>query len=1340
MKKIILNLLLIVLTLNIYAQVVGDYSSKASGNWSDVNTWQVCTTAGTWVGATSPALSAPTSLNNVYIQSGFTVTIDVDANCNNLIIGSGGTNGILEFETLTQRNLVVSGSLTTNSGASLGTLQITAFDQPLHTISVLGDVNNLGTINLWRTTNQKADLTINGISIIGNGSYTLNNLTLGGANVSWTSASQIDIYGDFVDNTTTKFTASNGLFNFNLGASQNINGTSTGNTTFNNLTVGSGNATNLILNRNLIVTDLTLNSSAEAISLNAKNLTINGSYVRTLGTIGGNSSSNLTFAGTASSQTVQFSTDFNINNLTFSSSSGTGDSYSLGSNLTVNGNFALSGNVLGIVTFNIGANNFTVNGTSSISNYGKFTDGLLAGTNIFIGAVTIGANGQWTTTNNPTFEFRNGLSYSGSLFTSGTGVYSFTTNNQSISGSATFAITNITISGITLTNLNTSGLTVNLFAGNGNLTNGLNGVLNINGFDTITNSGTIDFNTSLNTVNYLPNLVQLIYTTPYRNLQISGGSVKTLFNNTVVNGTLTLNAGNLAITGFTLTLNYNIVNNGGNILGSSTSNLIINDIGSATVANLNIASLNNFTLNRANGATLTGSMIIAGTTTLTLGNFSIGANTLTLSGDLTYGTGNLIGSTTSNLLINGAVGAPNIILPTITLNNFEINRTNGITLSGNMTVAGVITLRLGIITTNANAVILDNTTTSGFVIISTNSYIQGQLKRKFVPGMAAGTYTFPIGKSSFNGINLVTTVVTSGSGSTYITAEDFDISAGGTAGFDILSVGVVARYWTLQSSNNTVIIDNSTTLQINQAGLNATHTVAQSNTLTGTYTDKSGTVVGSIISTTHNSSIGYVIDYSFVTSASSTYFVIGTKITLGSGTILVGNSQSVKKLREISWLLNRYALTGNVIFEMQDDYDGTDEFLGSYLNTPITFNQYTPNTFTATIMLAAGVTSMKTTSGDPGSGNSLIVFNGVDNLIINGQVGANKWWTFRNTRTAATVGPTFRFTGDSGSNKDATFNTLTYLNIEGQNITAPASGALAGTINLYASAGTVGNDNNTISYCDIHENTAAVSPNCPSVAIFSDANAAGLQCDNLNINNCNIYNFFVNNVVSCGIWINNRNSNTCSITNNSFYQTSSRAVILANVYRAIYSGVGSNTITSNSIGGTAPLCAGTDWTISGAFTHQFYGIDVFSAAGNTVNIQNNKITNFDFTTTYATNTAPGAWCGIYISGAGNANVGVTAGAVAAKNTIGSTTASDVILVKPGSGAMVCGIASSATGNIKIKYNEIGGITNALTGAITTNLTGIATSGALGVYTIEYNILGGVSSPLKIGVKHYNFSL
>src|ERR1043165_4577277 len=64
----------------------GDCRSAGTGNWSDTSKWQT-RVSGNWVAASS----APTSANNVYIQSGHTITVDSSTvACKDLHVHSSG--------------------------------------------------------------------------------------------------------------------------------------------------------------------------------------------------------------------------------------------------------------------------------------------------------------------------------------------------------------------------------------------------------------------------------------------------------------------------------------------------------------------------------------------------------------------------------------------------------------------------------------------------------------------------------------------------------------------------------------------------------------------------------------------------------------------------------------------------------------------------------------------------------------------------------------------------------------------------------------------------------------------------------------------------------------------------------------------------------------------------------------------------------------------------------------------------------------------------------------------------------------------------------------------------
>jgi hypothetical protein len=243
-------------------------------------------------------------------------------------------------------------------------------------LTIDGDLVNDGTINMRRSGTQFMNvvLTKNTNTISASGAYTFNTLTIGGDAVTWSSPSIINMYGDFVNNTTTSLDINGGTFYFDNGGNQSIGGTKS--TTFNNLTINNADIT---INRDVIVSGIyTMNNGGTTFNLNAYNLTINGSYVRTNGSFIGNAASNLVLNCSASDQNLSFVTTLSLNDLTINNSSA---SYFLISAITTSNYIATDGiltlsanlttsnfnSVAGILQNDINDRTFTVNNDITIA-------------------------------------------------------------------------------------------------------------------------------------------------------------------------------------------------------------------------------------------------------------------------------------------------------------------------------------------------------------------------------------------------------------------------------------------------------------------------------------------------------------------------------------------------------------------------------------------------------------------------------------------------------------------------------------------------------------------------------------------------------------------------------------------------------------------------------------------------------------------------------------------------------------------------------------------------------------------------------------------------------------
>lgn len=412
------------------------------------------------------------------------------------------------------------------------------------------------------------------------------------------------------------------------------------------------------------------------------------------------------------------------------------------------------------------------------------------------------------------------------------------------------------------------------------------------------------------------------------------------------------------------------------------------------------------------------------------------------------------------------------------------------------------------------------------------------------------------------------------------------------------------------------------------------------------------------------------------------------KAAVFSGVYPVGNSAPLyTKISQVADSLDNATITGNVIFELQSDYDGT---VGEVL--PITFKQFivSGGSWTVTIRPAAGVTS-RITSGDPGSSLCLIQLNGINDLIIDGRPGGvgNSEWTIRNTRAIAPVGSVFTFIND------ATFNTLSYLSIEGQ---TPSG---SGLILFSTSTATLGNSNNSISNNLIHDRTDF--PGFPGVAIYSAGSNTARNKNNSIISN-DLYNW-----VNYGINISpGGNGEGWQITGNNFYNTqATNSLSQTSIQFLAGASSFSNTISANYIGGQMPGAAGGPWSNSGAAA--FNGIITNVGTTGATTISNNFIQNISLTST-STSSFTGISCAagsIVITG----------------NTIGSSSIPSSITIAGSS--TFTGINTSTAGSSTIQNNAIEYISSSGVSA-GAQVRGIVCAGT-GISNVTGNSISNLSS-------------
>ena len=555
------------ITLNTTSTV--NYNSNLAQTISNIPTYGNLTTTAT--GAVTKTASGSfivngtftNGTNNTFADGGFTITLKDGCVMTGSHTGTGkilftggsaihSVSGTYQNVELDDSNgLILSGTTTIN-----GTLTITSgtFDTDARLTVVIGATAVSGGILLISSTTQTktfGDIVIANGGILNftaaetlaeNGNLTINN----GGTMNFSAAAIINLAGDLLVNGTGTITGATGLWTFQKVGGGTIDGTIaslvlSGNVTFatqyvisypftvNNLTVNSGvietNTSTITSNGTLGGTgtftqnpNTTLN--VRSISITTLNATATGNIIHILGGVAG------TIKGT--------------NYINLDINKPTGFTATANGTININGNLTVTSG-----TLNLASSTFTVSGNTDI--YDTLTDtsgGVAGGNNLFLGLVDIHSGAHWTAIVGEVcdFHFGNGLVMNSSSFTSSTGIYYFETNNQSITGSSSFTIDNISVTGIQLTNSSTGIISSRVsLSGTGTFKQGSGAILNIEGTNTISN---FDGSVLGNTVSYIGTIAQTIKDGIYNNLDVSSNTSSNvnLSADTNVNTLLTLGA------------------------------------------------------------------------------------------------------------------------------------------------------------------------------------------------------------------------------------------------------------------------------------------------------------------------------------------------------------------------------------------------------------------------------------------------------------------------------------------------------------------------------------------------------------------------------------------------------------------------------------------------------------------------------------------------------------------------------------------------------------------------------------------------------------------------------
>ncbi|MDD2799225.1 MAG: hypothetical protein PHV20_11595 [Bacteroidales bacterium] len=208
-----------------------------------------------------------------------------------------------------------------------------------------------------------------------------------------------------------------------------------------------------------------------------------------------------------------------------------------------------------------------------------------------------------------------------------------------------------------------------------------------------------------------------------------------------------------ALNGYQLTVNGALNLSNGAQIDATAASSVVNLTGASAQSIPSGAFVSNsvdgLTVANAAGVSLGSDLTVAQTLTLTSGALNIGANSLTLNGAISITAGSLVGGATSNLTLGGS-GA-STTLPAVGLNNLTLNRSNGISLGGDVSVGGALTLTSGALTVGANTL-----TVSGSSIVRTSGSIDASNASSTLAFTNSSALTLPTSLFSTSVNNLST--------------------------------------------------------------------------------------------------------------------------------------------------------------------------------------------------------------------------------------------------------------------------------------------------------------------------------------------------------------------------------------------------------------------------------------------------------------------------------------------------------------------------------------------------------------------------------------------------------
>lgn len=583
--------------------LIGNRTTLAGGNKISITTglWN---TATTW----SPT-GVPSTADNVTIANNHTVTIDVNAACNNLIIGQG-TSGVLSIgNNATARVITVNGNVLINSGA---TFSVNPASNSTHSITIPGNITNNGRLNFMSDANSLCNTTFskNGNQTV-SGTGTITTFNLMRLNMGSSINNILDIQTPSLSVPNDFLTLNSGTFKLSTIAASNITPYTVASTIpqkggiwLNSVSSTINTLASLTMYGNVTVSNGIFNVGNAA----NEDLLSNGGYL----TISG---------GTLNIASKYYAVG--INNLSkFTISGGNVIVPSIGSTNTTIAPFQIAG---AGSQFNMSGGSLIIprEGGTGAQNLGFVNTGTSGGS-VTGGTLQIGS------ASSPAAQ----IIQINTTFSIGNLLVNSPNANASVLTNSLNVINDVSINSGTLT---ASNLGISL------------------GKNWVNNGGS--FVPGTNTVNFIGTSAQTIFKTggeTFNNISFSNAGTKTLLSAITASNVVINSGSNLDVntTNNQITVRGNFTNSGS--FNARTGLVFLNGTTAQSIGGTSITNFYNLTLNNNAGANITNAQNLINTLTLNNGTFNANSQVFTMVSTASNtariaqitGTGDIIGNVT----------------------------------------------------------------------------------------------------------------------------------------------------------------------------------------------------------------------------------------------------------------------------------------------------------------------------------------------------------------------------------------------------------------------------------------------------------------------------------------------------------------------------------------------------------------------------------------------------------------------------------------------------------------------------------------------------------------------